>query len=187
MSYGSLPARGYSGTAKFLHWVIALCVLTIIPVGISMNIEGPYQNQLFNFHKSLGVLILMLMTLRILYRLFAGAPAAEPTLARWQKAVSSAVHGLLYVALLAMPILGYVANSAYGESGTPTPFFGLFSLPPIVGPNEALSNTVFTIHRYLGFVVAALAAMHIAAALQHYFIIKDGVLQRMLPTALGGR
>jgi cytochrome b561 len=165
MSYGSLPAaKGYSGTAKFLHWVIALCVLTIIPVGIAMNQEGPYQNQLFNLHKSLGVLILFLMILRIAYRVTAGAPAAEPGLARWQKAVSSSVHGLLYI-----------------------PFFGLFSLPPIVGPNEALSTQIFTVHRYVGFFVGVLVVMHIGAALQHYFIIKDGVLQRMLPKALGGR
>ena len=187
MSYGSLPARAYSPAAKLLHWLVAISVLTIIPVGFLMAQEGPYQNQLYNLHKSLGVLILVLMTLRILYRLLNGAPQAEPTLARWQKAVSSAVHGLLYVALLVMPILGYVANSAYGENGTPTPFFGLFSLPPIVGPNEALSNNLFTIHKYLGWTVGVLAAMLIAAALQHYFIIKDGVLQRMLPTALGGR
>jgi cytochrome b561 len=188
MSYGSLPAaKGYSGTAKFLHWVIALCVLTIIPVGIAMNQEGPYQNQLFNLHKSLGVLILFLMILRIAYRVTAGAPAAEPGLARWQKAVSSSVHGLLYILLIVLPIAGYIANSAYGESGTPTPFFGLFSLPPIVGPNEALSTQIFTVHRYVGFFVGVLVVMHIGAALQHYFIIKDGVLQRMLPKALGGR
>lgn len=187
MSYGSLPAKSYSSTAKFLHWVIAACVLTIIPVGVLMNMDLAISGPLYNFHKSLGIVILVLMTWRILYRIFAGAPAAEPTLARWQKAVSSAVHGLLYVALLAMPILGYLANSAYGEHGTATPFFGLFSIPPAIAPNEALSNSLFTIHKYLGFVVAALAAMHIAAALQHYFIIKDGVLQRMLPTALGGR
>lgn len=187
MSYGTLPARAYSSTAKWLHWLIAICVLTIIPVGILMNMDLPVSGGLYNFHKSLGMLILFLMTSRILYRLFYGAPAAEPTLARWQKAISSAVHGLLYVVLLVMPIIGYVANSAYGEHGTPTPFFGLFSFPPIVAPNEALSDRLFLIHRYLGFGVGVLALMHIAAALQHYFIIKDGVLQRMLPTALGGR
>lgn len=187
MSYGSLPAKSYSPIAKFLHWGVAICVLTIIPVGILMNMELPFSGPLYNFHKSLGIVILLLMTWRILYRISAGAPAAEPTLAPWQKTASSAVHGLLYVTLLAMPILGYLANSAYGEHGTATPFFGLFNIPPAIAPNEALANTLFRIHKYLGFGVAGLAALHIAAALQHYFIIKDGVLQRMLPTALGGR
>lgn len=187
MSYGSLPAaKGYSGTAKLLHWLVALCVLTIIPVGIMMQQEGPYQNQLFNLHKSLGVLILFLMILRIAYRFTAGAPAAEPGLARWQKAVSSAVHGLLYILLIVLPIAGYVANSAYGANGTPTPFFGLFELPPIVGPNEALSNQIFTVHRYVGFFVGFLALMHIGGAMMH-FLQGDGVMQRMIPKAFGGR
>ncbi len=186
MSYGTLPPTGYSATAKWLHWLVAGAVLTIIPVGYAMNIEGPYQNQLFNLHKSLGVLILGLMIARIAYRFIHGAPAAEPGLARWQKAVSSAVHGLLYILLITLPIAGYIANSAYGANGTPTPFFGLFSLPPIVGPNEALSERIFAIHKIVGWVVAVLVVLHIGGAMQH-FLSGDKVMQRMIPKSFGGR
>jgi cytochrome b561 len=179
MTYGELSG-GYPGTSKLLHWLIAACVLTTIPVAIWMKNapEGPLQNTLYNLHKSIGILILMLMILRIINRFVVGSPAPEPSLKRWERAVSSAVHGLLYVLLVAMGIVGWVANSAYGA---PTPFFGLFELPALVGKNEALSERLFFIHRWTGFAVAALAAMHIAAALQHYFIRGDGVLQRMLP------
>ena len=184
MTYGTLSGS-YPGTSKFLHWLVAISVLTTIPVAYFMNrvAEGPLQNNLYNFHKSLGVLIFVLMILRVINRLAVGAPAPDPTLKRWERALSSAVHGLLYLLLLVMPILGYVANSAYGAA---TPFFGLFNIPPIVGNNEALAEGLFTAHRRMGWLVAILAAMHIAAALQHFVLRRDGVLQRMLPRALGG-
>ena len=84
--------------------------------------------------------------------------------------ITSSVHTLLYALLLAMPIVGYTATSAFGA---PTPFFGLFDLPPIVGKNEALSKQLFMLHRWTGYAVAALALLHIGAALQHYFIRTD--------------
>ena len=184
MTYGTRTG-GYPASSKWLHWAVAACVLSIIPVGIAMNwvSEGPTQDTLYNLHKSLGVLILLLMILRLVNRLMVGAPAPDPDLARWQKAASSAVHGLLYVLLFAMSIAGYLANSAYGAK---TPFFGLFELPMIIGKNEALSEKLFALHRYTGWFVAILVLMHIGAALQHHVIHRDNVLRRMLPRALGG-
>jgi cytochrome b561 len=185
MTYGTIPTDHYPPTSKLLHWLIAACVLTTAPVAILMVRigEGPVQNTLYNLHKSLGVLILVLMVLRLINRLVAGAPVPDPKIEPWQHTVSSIVHGSLYVLLLAMPVVGYFANSAYGAS---TPFFGLFDLPPIVGHNEALSTQLFAIHRWTGWLVILLALMHIGAALQHHFIHGDNVLRRMLPRATGG-
>ena len=143
---------------------------------------GPNQDALYNFHKSLGVLILILMILRLINRLAEGAPATDPHIKPWQKTVSSIVHTSLYVLLLAMPIVGYIANSL---SATATPFFGLFALPPITGNNEELSKQLFTIHRWVGILVIIIVLIHISAALYHYFIRRDNVLQRMLPRFLG--
>jgi cytochrome b561 len=185
MTYGKLKTDHYPPASKLLHWLIAACVLITIPVAIAMNRvdEGPAQDALYNLHKSLGVLIFMLMVVRLINRVMAGVPAPDPTIARWQKAASSAVHGLLYVLLVAMPIGGYVANSAYGVS---TPFFGLFELPPIIAKNEALSERMFAVHTIAGWALGVLALMHIGAALQHHFIHRDNVLRRMLPRMLGG-
>lgn len=185
MTYGRLSG-GYPPSSKWLHWLVAASVLTMIPIGIAMGRvdEGPLQNTLYTLHKSLGVLILLLMIARLLNRVVVGAPAPEPGLARWQRAVSSATHGILYVLLVIQAAGGWLANSAYGA---PTPFFGLFELPALRGKDEALAEQLFAYHRLFGFVIAALAAMHIAAALQHYLINRDGVLQRMLPRALGGK
>ena len=184
MTYGT-RTDGYPPTSKLLHWLVAACVLTTLPVALLMVRvgEGRMQNTLYNFHKSLGVLILVLMLLRLINRIVVGAPAPEPSIERWQKALSSAVHGLLYVLLLAMPIVGYVANSAYGA---PTPFFGLFNLPTLVGENQDLAKQLFTLHRWTGFVVILLVGMHIGGALFHFVIRRDNVLHRMLPRALGG-
>lgn len=179
MTYGTLQG-GYPGSSKLLHWLVALCVIVTIPVAIAMGrvSPGPLQDTLYNLHKSLGVLILILMVLRIINRFVVGSPAPEPSLTRAERAMSSAVHGLLYVLLIGMALGGWAANSAYGAS---TPFFGLFDLPPILAKNEALSEKIFFAHRWIGYAVGALAAAHIAAALQHYVIKRDGVLQRMLP------
>jgi len=184
MTYGTRTDH-YPATSKWLHWLVAACVLTTAPVAIAMHRvgEGPTQDMLYNLHKSLGVLILVLMILRLINRLVVGAPMPDPGIEPWQKTVSSAVHGSLYVLLLVMPVVGYIANSAYGAS---TPFFGLFDLPMIVQKNEALATQLFAAHRWAGWLLIVLVLMHIGAALQHHFIRRDDVLRRMLPRALGG-
>jgi cytochrome b561 len=187
MTYGTLPPGGYPATSKWLHWLVALSVLIAVPVGILLPYlppNTPAQTGFYNMHKSLGVLILILMILRIINRLARGAPAPEPGLERWKRAASSAVHGLLYVLLIVQPLFGYWANSAYGAT---TPFFGMTEIPPMVDKSEGLAKQLFAIHRWIGITIAVVAVAHIAAALQHYFIDKDSVLQRMLPRALGWR
>jgi cytochrome b561 len=184
MTYGTSTDH-YPATSKLLHWLVAICVLTTAPVAIAMVLvgEGPIQDALYNFHKSLGVLILVLMVLRLVNRLAVGAPIPDPAIEPWQRTVSSIVHTSLYVLLLAMPVVGYIANSVYGA---PTPFFGLFDLPPIAAKNEELATTLFTIHRWVGWLVIVLVLTHVGAALYHHFIRRDNVLKRMLPRALGG-
>jgi cytochrome b561 len=184
MTYGNRTDH-YPTTSKLLHWLVALCVLATAPAAIAMTRvgEGPTQNVLFNFHKSLGVLILILMILRLINRLAVGAPIADPAIAPWQKAASATVHTSFYALLLAMPIVGYIANSAFGA---PTPFFGLFNVPPIVEKNEALATPLFTIHRWVGWLVIILVLTHVSAALYHHFVRGDSVLRRMLPRAMGG-
>jgi cytochrome b561 len=184
MTYGTRTDH-YPPTSKILHWLVAISVLTTAPVAIMMDRveKGPTQDALFNFHKSLGILILMLMILRLINRLVVGAPIPDPGIPAWQKTASSIVHTTLYALLLAMPVVGYVANSAYGAT---TPFFGLFNLPAVVSQNEALSKQLFALHRWAGFLLIALVLIHVGAALYHYFSRRDTVLPRMLPRAMGG-
>jgi|EndMetStandDraft_9_1072997.scaffolds.fasta_scaffold04869_5 cytochrome b561 len=175
-----LLREGYSGIAKFFHWTVAICVLTIIPVGLVMNSlpQGVTQNVAYTVHRSLGALVLVLMILRLGYRLIVGWPAPEPTITAAQRIASHAVHNLLYVLLIVQPALGWYATSVYGATIS---FFGLFNLPSLAEKNEPASEPLFMVHELLGFAIAGLLVLHIGGALYHYFIRKDGVLQRMLP------
>jgi cytochrome b561 len=184
MTYGTRTDH-YPAASKLLHWLVAACVLITAPVAIAMTRidKGPTQDALYNLHKSLGVLILILMVLRLVNRFAAGALAAEAEIEPWQKMVSSVAHTSLYVLLLAMPVVGYLANSAYGAS---TPFFGAFEISGVIGKNEGLATQLFTLHRWVGWFVILLVLTHVSAALYHHFIRRDAVLKRMLPRAMGG-
>lgn len=172
----------YSPIARLLHWLTAIAVIAAIPLAIAMSNapSGPVQNTLFDLHRSFGALILLLVLIRLPYRLFAGAPPPEPGLPRWQLGLSHAVHWLLYLFLLVMPIVGWVGTSAYGA---PITVFWLFEMPAIVDKNEALANTLLGWHATAGLVMGGLVIIHIAAALYHRFVRHDGVLARMLPSA----
>jgi cytochrome b561 len=175
---------GYASAAKLLHWLVAACVIVLIPVAVAMvnASPGPRQDMLYNLHKGLGAVVLGLMAMRVGYRLMFGGPAPEKSLSAMQRFVSQAVHVALYALLIAMPVLGWAGTSAYGA---PVPVFGLFELPKLVAtepsPNKDYAAFLFQIHKVLGFILAALVLLHISAALYHYFVRRDGVMQRMLP------
>lgn len=176
---GTLKAE-YTGFAKFLHWSVAACVMISIPAGVVMTriAPGEEQNSLYNLHRSLGMLVLVLMVMRLVYRLMSGAPAPEPTLTVFQRVASHTVHQMLYLLLLAQPLVGWAATSAYGA---PISVFGLYRVPELLAKDEVLSKQLFAIHHLLGLAIAGLVALHIAAALYHRFVRHDGVMQRMLP------
>ena len=118
------------------------------------------------------------MVARLVYRLRNGAPPDEPTLATWQKGASHATHWGLYALLILVPIGGWLGVSLYGARE----IFGLFSLPPLAAQNQDRAEAIFNLHKLGAFVILLLVATHIGAALFHYFIRKDGVLRRMLPS-----
>ncbi len=172
--------RRYSGVAMIFHWLTALLVLGLIPVGfIMVNLgSGPLQNTLFDLHRSFGTVVLAVVALRLGYRILHGAPPQEPSVAPWQRVVSEIVHWALYALLIVQPLVGWAGTSAFGARIS---VFGLFTLPDLVGKDEALSETLLGLHGLIGFALAGLAAMHIAAALHHHFVLRDNVLKRMMP------
>lgn len=144
-----------------------------------MNLpQGPAQDRVFDLHRSVGILILVLAVLRVATRVAVGAPPPVPGLPRWQQVAANGTHHLLYVLIVAMPLLGWATSSAFGAQVS---VFGLFTLPALLAKNEPLSDLLGEIHQILGFVMAALVGLHIAAALFHGIVKRDGVLSRMLP------
>jgi len=179
------PAPGvYSAAARRFHWITVGVIAVQIPLGFvmtwrgnTMNLWDALTNGLYSAHKLIGFLLLWLIVGRLIYRLLHGAPADEPSLLWWQKAVSHLVHWLLYGLLLVVPLLGWIGVSLYPALD----IFGLFKLPALAAPDEAAAARVLAIHGWLAILMALLIGAHVAAALHHHLVRKDGVLRRMLP------
>ncbi|MCC7271822.1 MAG: cytochrome b [Alphaproteobacteria bacterium] len=175
---------GYGPPARAAHWATAALLAVSIPLGLVMvRIEGDVKFTLYNWHEWIGFTVWWITLFRVSWRLGHPPPPHVPPLPTLQHAAAESVHGLLYLALLAMPIAGWIGNSAYGFPLEP---FGLFKLPDLVSKNEALGRVVLDIHGWTGWAVIVLLGMHVAAALHHHLVVRDATLRRMLPRALGG-
>ncbi len=170
---------GYTATARALHWIVAVLVLLMIPLGVVITNEwgGPAQIFLYNLHKSIGATLIPIVLFRLFCRLKNPPPPLPSDIPAIQQFAASATHWALYGLILAQPIVGYIMTSAYPA---PVPFFGLFNLPAIWPANRALSEQLSVVHLYLGIAIAVVAAVHIGAALFHHFVRKDRVLMRMI-------
>lgn len=174
----------YSTGARHFHWWTFAFVTVQFILGFGMLVRASWldiwdflTNTMYSAHKLLGMLILLLVIARLVYRLRRGAPDHEPSLEPWHRAVSHATHWSIYGLLILVPLLGWFGVQLYPALDV----FGLFSLPAAVGPDKDASRTVLWLHSLTAFALAALLAMHVGAALFHHFIRQDGVLTRMVP------
>ena len=169
------PAAGYTLIARILHWLTAVLVLGMIPVGLLIaNFDmGP----LYNLHKSVGPLVLLLVIIRLLYRFKHPPPPLPDDILPVQKLAAHFTHWALYALVITQSLVGWIGTSAYPA---PVPFFGLFNLPPLWTENRALSDKLFVLHFWIGIALALIICMHVGAALFHHFIRKDRVLMRMV-------
>jgi cytochrome b561 len=171
----------YSAPAIALHWLVAALLLATFPLGVYMTglPLSPRKLQLVAYHKWIGVTVFALAWLRLAWRLYRPAPPHPPSMALWQRRAAHAVHGLLYVLLIAIPLSGWLFSSA---SGVPTVYLGLWQLPDLVDRDKALAATLRGVHLALNWTLAALVVIHVAAALKHHLADRDGLLYRMLPS-----
>ena len=181
----ALATTDYSVWSKTLHWITALIILFIIPAGIVMtNIgEGALQNNLYNLHRSFGVLVFAIALARVLIRSAHGAPGPAAGLTAFERFASAFVHYAMYVLLLGMPIGGWLMTSAYRVDVS---VFGLFTLPHLIAQNEETFKFFQRMHFIGAISLTLLVLMHIGATIKHTFINKDTVLWRMLPKSWGG-
>jgi cytochrome b561 len=168
----------YTGTARVLHWITAILVLSVIPAGIIMDRieEGQLQDTLFNLHKSFGAILIPLVVLRVIWRLTHTPPPLPTDVPAPQRLAASLTHYALYVLLIVQPMLGWIASSAYRA---PVEVFNVIELPPIWPENRALSEQMFFVHTWIGYTMGALLVAHIGGALYHHFIRGDNILKRM--------
>jgi len=163
-----------------LHWTSALIILGLIGLGLYMTSLEPSPGVLkyYFWHKSFGMVVLLLVALRVLWRATNIRPGSLPTHKSWEKTLAHLVHFLLYVAMISMPLSGWIMSSA---KGYPVSVFGWFTLPAIVGKNPTLADWAVTYHEIAAYTLIAIIGLHMAGALKHHVIDKDNTLRRMIP------
>jgi cytochrome b561 len=172
---------GYRTPARLLHWTVAVLVLLMIPAGVTMIQEGigrSLQNTLFIFHKNMGVVVLFLVLARLLYRLANPPPPLPADMPQVQRRIAAGTHMALYALLLLVPTAGYVRVRA---SGFPIEALDALGLPALVPQSDALAEFAKSVHWAGGLALAALAALHVGAALYHGIFRRDGIFSRMWP------
>ena len=173
------PTIRWNRFAQFLHWLIALMIFGLGIVGLTMTLMAPSLDKLkvYALHKSFGITVLMLVALRLVWRLAHRAPPPVP-MPRWQHAAAQAVHFALYVLMFTMPLSGWLFNSA---SNFPLQWFGLLHLPALWGPDPVVKSWARDVHEWGFWTLMGLVVLHAAAAIKHHYIDHDETLRRMLP------
>jgi cytochrome b561 len=171
-------ADRYSKPAVALHWLLALLIVGTFSFGLYM-VDLPFSParlKQYNWHKWAGMTILALSAMRLLWRLFNKPPALPSGMPSWQQRASHISHGAMYVLFFAIPLAGWTYSSALGF---PIVVYGVIPMPDLVGKNAELAAVLKAVHKYLAYGLGALVLMHVAAALQHQFVLKDRLLSRM--------
>lgn len=188
--YGT-GSRRYTAGARAFHWVTALLMFAVIPLGwifaefktkpgTPPTFEAPIPGSPADYasvHKTLGLLIIAIVVVRIVYRIANPPPALPGRMAQWEKALSMASHWLLYAILIVMPVSGYIMSSA---GPNPISILGLFDFPKLP-VDKAIGSNAKAIHLYVQYAVYALVILHVFATAWHLAVKRDGLLDRMLP------
>jgi len=171
----------WGAVSQSLHWLTVILILALAVIGLMMSElpRTPKYFWVYTLHKSLGITVLALLPLRLGWRLWAGAPRPVAGTPGWQHAVAGITHWLLYALLLAVPLSGWIYDSA--SSLRPFRWFGLFEMPKLSAPDEVISELAHSAHLGLFWIMLALIAGHAGAAFWHHLIQRDETLTRMLP------
>lgn len=176
---------GYGIVSRLFHWLTVLIVLVMIPVGLTMVQEIPKatQDRLFILHKGLGSVFLVVILLRVCWRIVVPPSPLPATIPSWQRRAAGAVHLGLYALLLVMAVSGYVRVTT---GGFPIEWLNALGIPPLFPKAEGVSKIASGVHAVAKNLLIVLIAVHVAAAIQHGFR-RDGILSRMWPPVPGSR
>lgn len=176
----------WGSVTKALHWSIALLIIAniIIAQWIStLEVGIPGDPEMWRFltrlHKSIGLVALILIIIRLAWAFGGTRPDLPSGTPQWQRNLTYSVHGLIYMMILVVPVVGYTTSAA---TGSHFELFGLFVVPNLVPENTVLVTVTYWIHFVGGWALAGLATLHAASALWHHFVKKDDILTGMLPS-----
>lgn len=168
---------GYGLVTRVTHWVMAVAILGMFVLGlwmVTLNYYSPYYTTAPNIHRSVGILLLILLVLRFGWRL-ANPRQDDSELAPWERTAAHIVHWGFYPLLLALMVSGYLISTA---DGRPIEVFDWFSVPSLV-EKKGMEDAAGEVHEILAYVTIAVAAVHAAASLKHHFVDRSSILTRM--------
>lgn len=169
----------YSGVARLLHWLTV--ALVVIQFGVAWTMpqigRGSQPIGLIAWHLSIGAIILVIIIIRLLWRLTHHAPPPPADLPLLLQLVSRGTHFLLYTVLLALPLMGW-ANAS--SRGWPVKLFGILPLPPLTPTGSVLGHQLGDVHMTVATILLILIGLHVLGALYHSVILRDRTVQRMI-------
>lgn len=178
----------YTGVAIAFHWLIALLIVTNVGLAWSWDYVGEDSvRPLINNHKTIGITVLALVTMRLLWRITHRPPPLSDHLKSWEKRAAHVVHIALYLIMFALPLSGWIMDSAYKDAAShPNLYFGLFEWPRLgfimdmdPATKKSVHDSFEKLHGLSGLILYALVFFHIAGALKHQFLDKDREMARM--------
>jgi len=177
----------YSNTAVTIHWVTVILVLAQVYFGFTFALSepGPARDGIFIWHKTTGVVILLLTLARLAYRLKNPPPPFPSELPAWERFTAVWNHRLFYLLLIAMPIVGFIAVSGYANGPT-TPLLGGLEVPVIPGISKETGDLAGEVHELAAYLLVLLILLHIGAALKHQFVDHWRGSARMPPFTSNG-
>lgn len=171
-------ANKFGIVSKTLHWLVAILIIGAWIVGdymVDLPDKDPVKFKLFDLHKSVGMVVLMLVIIRLSWRLYDGVPKSLGN-SRIIQIAANMVHFLLYVFMFIQPLSGWAMSSAAGYNTT---LFGWFVFPGIVSKDPNMVETYVAIHNTSAMILLVLFVLHVVGAITHHFIFKDNTLRRM--------
>ncbi|MGG7651025.1 cytochrome b [Pseudomonas sp. ES4] len=170
----------YGWISIFMHWGVALAVFGLFALGlwmVGLDYYSTWRKDAPELHKSIGLVLLAVMVLRVLWRFVSPPPPALASYSRMTRIGATFGHAFLYLSLFAVMIAGYLISTA---DGVGIPVFGLFEVPALVSGLPDQADTAGEIHLYLAWALVIFSGLHALAALKHHFIDRDATLTRML-------
>lgn len=175
----------WGSAARAFHWIMGVLILGMLAYGLWMNHVPARPDRLFHrsIHADFGYVVLVLLTLRLIWRLLNPTPALPPATPIWERTLARFNHGALYIMTFLVAMLGWAHSGAHKPDYAS--WFGLFRVPQFTTENKADARLYEDWHIYMAYVLLALIVLHVAQALYHHFYRRDRLLVSMVDGKAG--
>ena len=178
-------AKSWGSLSRWLHWTLGIAIIGMIAYGWWMNHFPARPDRFFyrSVHADIGYAVLLMMVLRLVWRGLNPTPGLPAGAPRWERIAARVSHGALYAVTMLVAVLGWAHSGARAQNYSD--WFGLFHVPQFTSPDRAAAQAYEDRHIFFAYVLLALIAIHLAAALWHHFVKRDRVAARMVSDTAG--